>query len=797
MSAERVFLKGNMAKLASNLNENEREIVGAGLTDMVSRFLEKKVNPFLKEKVKETALAKQRAKAEPPKPQVKAKVNVKSTLHPKAKNVPHPSSRGVEPATVEVATSGDVHIPQVVLTAKSASTKPMPKNASKVVEPDTLVRQTFSDISDLAKSDNVKETPVEDNLIVLGESIDTIVHDTQEMAEKVAEASPPSSDEVPMEDVDVEVKLGEGESPILCRTGTKKDIAWWLIERFNPVYKKRYMEAFFGGGAIFWAKPKVGKEFINEFNPQIYDFYVRLKKGFGNAIDLMPELSNYTKSVQKFGKAKWLAELSKYYGESYISTTKLSATRNPEQLMQIDKIARIIIPFLRNNPIVLEKKKDKYKNEYDVIKKSVKGGEHDSLVCLYWYLIAYCNGQSNTVIPLRDLQCISENEQNLVKSREETETADGEVKEGRAIVETMPIKKSSNPYNKLNEMRGKWFHERLSNVDILNDDALHVAPTHDSKDTFFMFDPPYEQGGGYGIGTTNEENISGSGKKKEKKEADENDRLSAKDEKVFPFRKFVQMCDDLKGKWMVTINGSVRILNEFRDKKNPVYGAKLWVKNKVGNSWRFEIVYANYEFKDSLNVKSEEFKDAPEYMVFSNKSVVPITYNKRTLPHQDNIDGAKGLPKGAILKPKDESKPDKEEKPHPCVKSAKRKAPIANSVLPLLDVNEEVAEEAPAPKEKKSRAKKTAEPAVVAQEPVNEIIPTPEPVAEAPKAKRKYVRKPKVAEEPALEPYQEGQGRPRYRGGYYSPNRPMFHGGKVAYTPSVGYGGSEYDSGSW
>jgi hypothetical protein len=362
---------------------------------------------------------------------------------------------------------------------------------------------------------------------------------------------------------------------------------------------------------------------------------------------------------------------------------------------------------------------------------------------------------------------------------------------------------------------------------ILNDDALVVAPKYDSKDMMFMFDPPYEQGGGYGIGTTNEELVSGgirggatkaelaaarkakaeqkaadkkakADEKAKAKVVDENERLTAANEKVFPFRKFVKMCDDLKGKWMVTINGSVRILNEFRANKNPVYAAKLWVKNKVGSSWRFEIVYANYEFKDSLNVRSEELKTAPEYMIFSSKKVVPITYNKRTLPHEDNAEGAIGVPKGAILKPKDESKPDKPERPHPCVKSDKRKPPISNSILPLTSVGTEEAVPAKAVK-KPRKAKETAETAV----PVNEIV-------EATPAKKP--RKPRAKKEPApAAAAEEGEAeavgsgyladngaiRKGMIGGYYSPNRPTHLGSKLDYTPSVGYGGSEYNSIDW
>lgn len=41
-----------------------------------------------------------------------------------------------------------------------------------------------------------------------------------------------------------------------------------------------YTEAFFGGGAVFWAKPKVKTEIINDFNANVYTFYKVLQTRF-------------------------------------------------------------------------------------------------------------------------------------------------------------------------------------------------------------------------------------------------------------------------------------------------------------------------------------------------------------------------------------------------------------------------------------------------------------------------------------------------------------------------------------
>lgn len=43
---------------------------------------------------------------------------------------------------------------------------------------------------------------------------------------------------------------------------------------------KVYTEAFFGGGAVFWAKQPVKTEIINDFNANVYTFYKVLQNRF-------------------------------------------------------------------------------------------------------------------------------------------------------------------------------------------------------------------------------------------------------------------------------------------------------------------------------------------------------------------------------------------------------------------------------------------------------------------------------------------------------------------------------------
>jgi len=777
MSAEKVFLKGNMAKAAKMYNDNEAEISGGGITDMVSRFLEKTVNPYLSKQLKQQYADKAKAKDAPKATPAKV-VPVKSKLHPSAKRVP---SGNVGIATQQSPDEG----PSI---SSGVRDEPLPKSRPKGPPP-SFTKAANAQITELENSkppDAVATTISE-----LEANIDAIkdldgmpklgvkeMEQPEPMGEKAvarttaAEADGEADEEVEEDDNED----GDTSKPILCRTGTKKDIAWWLIERFDPVYKNTYVEAFFGGGAIFWKKPKVGKEIINEWNPLVADFYKRLQKGIGADENLMPELHLYAASREAYdkdnGELAWRKKLQEHFGKSYLSKTVIKLTKTNDQYDQIDRISRIVIPFLREHPVVTKKVEDKAGSEYDVIDRSKKGGAIDNLVCLYWYIISFCNGMGGAAnIPIPTLQCLAENDKNLITK--------GENVAGKAEKKfQMPIKKTADPFSKLNPKgNGREYVNRLKGVTIYNDDALTICPKHDSPNTFFMLDPPYEAGGGYGITTTATADVlEGSAKPKKEKVAKpkkvkvEYPPLRPDKDNVFPFRAFVRMVDKLKGKVMVTINGSKNILELFQGKDEsvkitkPYYAAKIWVSNKASKgaskSARFEIVYANYKFKDSEDINSEAFVKAPEYFIASS-DVIKVEYTKAVLPYQDYTKVEGNAIKGSIsfiLKPKNEDKPDKPPPKENCISTSVRKPPISNSVLPFVGQAEPVEGEAPAAKaaKKPRKAKATAAPAV----PVNEIVEAaPAKKPRKPRAKKEPA--PAAAPAPAAEEGEiEGSGKP-------------------------------------
>ena len=50
-----------------------------------------------------------------------------------------------------------------------------------------------------------------------------------------------------------------------------------------------YTEAFFGGGAVFWAKQPVKTEIINDFNTNVYTFYKVLQTRFAELQTLVQQ----------------------------------------------------------------------------------------------------------------------------------------------------------------------------------------------------------------------------------------------------------------------------------------------------------------------------------------------------------------------------------------------------------------------------------------------------------------------------------------------------------------------------
>ena len=66
-----------------------------------------------------------------------------------------------------------------------------------------------------------------------------------------------------------------------------------MLKHILPIIPthKVYVEPFFGGGAVFWAKEQSEIEVINDYNGNVVNFYEQLKTNFKelkNLVDATP-----------------------------------------------------------------------------------------------------------------------------------------------------------------------------------------------------------------------------------------------------------------------------------------------------------------------------------------------------------------------------------------------------------------------------------------------------------------------------------------------------------------------------
>lgn len=78
--------------------------------------------------------------------------------------------------------------------------------------------------------------------------------------------------------------------------GGKQTMLPYILPLIPP--HKVYTEAFFGGGAVFWAKGKAQVEVINDFNANVYTFYKVLQSNF-TALKALIESSIISREAYK------------------------------------------------------------------------------------------------------------------------------------------------------------------------------------------------------------------------------------------------------------------------------------------------------------------------------------------------------------------------------------------------------------------------------------------------------------------------------------------------------------------
>lgn len=73
-----------------------------------------------------------------------------------------------------------------------------------------------------------------------------------------------------------------------------------MLKHILPIIPEHrvYVEPFFGGGAVFWAKEQSEVEIINDFNGNVVTFYHQLKSNF-DELKLMVDSTPYSREVYK------------------------------------------------------------------------------------------------------------------------------------------------------------------------------------------------------------------------------------------------------------------------------------------------------------------------------------------------------------------------------------------------------------------------------------------------------------------------------------------------------------------
>jgi len=887
-----------MAKAAKMYNDNEGEIQGAGITNMVSRFLEKTVNPYLSNALKNQYAEKAKAKAEPPKVPLNKVVPVRSKLHPTAKRVP----------------SGNVGIAYQV----SPPEGPSPTAGPTMVDERPTAKRPTKPAPSVAKAgvEAVKELEVAKPPPVVADTIDELMANIESVEElnsmpklEISEMEQPEPKGETVSKPSGNLLATKALPTFICRVGTKADIAKWIVKHMTADALETYVEPFIGGGAIYLEKAPAQKEAINDFNYGIYKSWVDLKDTrpaamleewrkdkttrayaktvLGHGKEYGVETLNIKAYIERniklkganaektaFGKlepSEWTSKLNgnklRYipkkegqpseknaatleYTDLKDNSTKKYSVAEAKLLYSLLRAGRNLLDNTRSNKLDIAEYTGSAKPKKEATKDIVKELMEEDLpkVGLKDWLKDNFKVEKNP-----DKYAIKEEENVLVGKTKIAQLIYEKLRScggfgGSGVVDSIQFIKfmdgtAPSPLVKVPMLEAIKFllypdgglakyNERLKNTDVMNGDYYKLVEKYDSSSTFFMLDPPYQATGGYG------------------------------NPDAFNFEAFVKALNGipdkilkaknpkLKGKILVTINGGDKVLALFRKYARasgiPWYGLKVYVRQKAGKGgYRYEIFYGNYKFDErAVNVLDETFRNN-----FSGVNVKEEDESQFKEPTDD----------GAIYIDSDGS--DKGWEAFKKATGAVGHFAARNAEDPGVGIaekkyKEEGAEPAavaePAPKKtRKPRAKKTEGSGMVGGMNSNSSSPSSSPrarrsaiVSPGPlriQTKDTYAQRPAEAVEIDTRPASQisaadiqGQ-RPSFLmrlrkrllgfgetgdmeiaeavgsgylsdngairkgmiGGYYSPNRPTHLGSKLAYTPSVGYGGSEYNSIDW
>ncbi len=146
-----------------------------------------------------------------------------------------------------------------------------------------------------------------------------------------------------------------------------------MLKHILPLIPKHttYVEPFFGGGAVFWAKPKSEVEIINDYNGNVVNFYEQLKTNF-NELKKLIDATPYSREAYKRAItiydtpyiftpvhrawAFWVGCIQGFSNK--IGSWRSSQTRSKENVLNHNKKANLTIDFSNRLDLVQIEQKD-------------------------------------------------------------------------------------------------------------------------------------------------------------------------------------------------------------------------------------------------------------------------------------------------------------------------------------------------------------------------------------------------------------------------------------------------------
>ena len=89
---------------------------------------------------------------------------------------------------------------------------------------------------------------------------------------------------------------------ILNRLGNKEKLAKKIIQYFPK--HDIYMEPFFGSGAIFFSKPQVKYNFLNDLDDDVYNLFQQVKDNKDELVDWLRKVPITETQFKEWGKGK-------------------------------------------------------------------------------------------------------------------------------------------------------------------------------------------------------------------------------------------------------------------------------------------------------------------------------------------------------------------------------------------------------------------------------------------------------------------------------------------------------------